>query len=285
MEFVPFAGVRVTRHPQHKIEVNGLRLRYIDVAPSREAINKPLLMIHGHTSRIEEYEEMVGVLSQQRRVLVVDLPGCGYSDKPDRPYTLRFYEDTLLGFLDALGIGAVDLAGGSLGGNLVLRLGAREADRFSHLAAWAPAGVWQPARISAALMRILGGRLLFWPMLRIQSRYWYAQTWPGRQAALRESFMYYKQVVERGFIRMYWDIAVDQMLQSLFPLAQKIMQPVFLGWGDKDNGLGMAAGVRQLKSLLPRSELKIFSGARHSLAQEVPVELASAVDEFLLRRI
>ena len=125
MQLDPLLGVHITRHQQHQAEVNGLRLRYIDVGP-HDPSERPLLMIHGHTSRIEEYEELVEVLSQSRRVLVVDLPGCGFSDKPDRPYSLKFYEDTLLGFLDHLGVGAVDLAGGSLGGNLVLRLGARE---------------------------------------------------------------------------------------------------------------------------------------------------------------
>ena len=165
-----------------------------------------------------------------------DEVGCGFSDKPDRPYTLNFYEDTLLGFLDALHVGAVDVAGGSLGGNLVLRLGAREPDRFAHLAAWAPAGVWDPARISAALLRVLGGRVLFWPMLRIQSRYWYAPTWPASRGAQRH-FPLLSGRRPRVHSQLHWDIAIDQMQQSLFPLAKKIAQPVFLGWGDKDNGL------------------------------------------------
>ena len=59
-------GVRTTRHPQYKIEVNGLRLRYIDVPAAEVMTDKPLLMIHGHTSRIEEYDALVEVLSQHR---------------------------------------------------------------------------------------------------------------------------------------------------------------------------------------------------------------------------
>jgi pimeloyl-ACP methyl ester carboxylesterase len=41
--------------------------------------------------------------------------------------------------------------------------------------------------------------------------------------------------------------------------------------------------VKRLRALLPRAELKVFPGARHSLAAEVPAPLAGAVDEFLLR--
>ncbi len=261
-----------------------MRIRYIDVAPAHEE-TRPLLMVHGHTGRLEEYEEMLPTLAKNRRVIILDLPGSGLSEKPDRAYSLKLYEDTILQLLDARGVQLCDVAGGSLGGNLVLRLGHREEQRFARLAAWAPAGVWEPARIYAFLIKLLGGNFLFWPSLKIQSRYWYMPTWPGRSAALAQSFSYYRQVFSRGFVRMYWDIGRDQMLQSLFPLAKAIAQPTFVAWGDQDHGMGMGVGVKKLMTLLPRGELKVFAGARHSLAQEVPEELAQAVDEFLLRKI
>jgi len=70
--------VRVTRHPQRDIDVGGLRLRYIDVPPLEpNACGIPLLLVHGLSSRIEEYEELIPFLSRHQRVLVVDLPGSG----------------------------------------------------------------------------------------------------------------------------------------------------------------------------------------------------------------
>src|SRR5271165_5678574 len=64
--------VRTTRFAQHDVHVHGLRLRYIDVAPPSGAttVSLPLLMIHGLSSRIEEYEELVPRLAETRRVLV-----------------------------------------------------------------------------------------------------------------------------------------------------------------------------------------------------------------------
>jgi pimeloyl-ACP methyl ester carboxylesterase len=276
--------VRSTRYPQRDVTVHGMRLRYIDVPADRpEGAGLPLLLIHGLSSRIEEYDELLPRLTPRRRVLVVDLPGSGYSDKPDRPYTLAFYEDTLLGFLDAIGVATCHLAGGSLGGNLVLRLGHREPTRFPKLAAWAPAGAWEPFRHLPKLGRLLGGRLLFWPVVWGQSRYWYDPAWPGRRAALREAFAHYKEVMSQGFVRMYWEIALDQVEQSLFPRAPEIRQPTFLGWGDKDHGMNMGVGVKRLAKLLPQAELRIFPGARHSLANEVPGPLGDAVDGFFCR--
>lgn len=279
--------VRQTPYVQRDLEVLGLRLRYIDVGPTDpERPGLPLLLIHGHTSRIEEYDDILPHFAEHHRVLICDLPGCGYSDKPHRQqYTLRLYEDVLLAFLDALGIQEAYVAGGSLGGNLVLRLGHRVPDRFQRLVAWAPAGAWKPYRMAARLLRLLGNGPLFWPVVWGQSRFWYEKDWPGRHQALAETFTYYREVSCRGFHRMYWDVAADQLRQSHFGYAHEIKQPVLLGWGDQDHGLNMGVGVKKLSELIPNARLKVFEGARHSLANEVPEALARVANDFLLEPV
>ncbi len=274
-------GVRTTPHEQKDIEVLGLRLRYIDV-PSVGPNNGTLLLIHGHTSRIEEYDDLIPHLNEHHRILICDLPGCGYSDKPERVYNLRFYEDVLLAFLDALGVQEAFVAGGSLGGNLVLRLGHREPERFSRLVAWAPAGAWKPAKVLSQLIKVMGGRALFWPMVWGQSRFWYEKSWPGRADALKETFAYYREIYCQGFIRMYWDMARDQLEQSHFEYAHQIQQPTLLAWGDKDHGMNMGDGVKRLREILPQAKLRVFSGAKHSLANEIPEHLAEVTNSFLL---
>jgi alpha/beta hydrolase fold len=94
---------RATRHEQRDVVAGGVRLRYIDVGPTERAAasGTPVLLIHGLSSRIEEYDTLVPHLARHHRVIVPDLPGSGYSDKPDRPYTLTSCEDALLGLLDA----------------------------------------------------------------------------------------------------------------------------------------------------------------------------------------
>ena len=271
-----------TRHEQRDVTVHGMRLRYIDVAPSGHEDDEPILLIHGHSSRLEEYEALIPHLGARRRVLIPDLPGSGYSDKPDRAYDLALFEDALLGFLDALGVQRAHLGGGSLGGNLVLRLGHRAPERFDRLAAWAPAGSWDPMRRWAIFGRVMK-RLpfMFWPCLWVQSRFWYRRDWEGRDAALREVWAYYREVYGAGFHRMYWEIGVDQAEQSLFDRAPDIHHPTWLAYGDQDKALDMDRGVQRLATLLPRVKLRVFEGARHSLANEVPEELGREVDAFL----
>lgn len=277
-------SVRASDFPQQDVVVDGSRLRYIDVGPTAP-VGRPetLVILPGHTSRIEGYDAIVHPLSKRNRVLVLDFPGSGYSDKPDRPYTLRFYEDVAIGFLDALGIDRAIPVGGSLGGNLVLRLGHRSPERFPRLVAWAPGSAWHRQPRLAEAMRSVGGAVLFWPTVFVQSRFWYSDDFPGRDAALDETFAYYDEIMSPGFVRMYWEIATDQVDSSLFDIAPEIRQPVLLLWGDRDHGANMGAGVARLHRLLPRNELRVFPGARHSIETEIPARVAEAIDEYVSR--
>ncbi len=273
----------MTRHDQRDATVlDSVRLRYVDVRADQED-GPPLVLLHGLASRIEEYEELVETLRPHRRIVVMDLPGNGYSDKPARRYTLRFLEDAVLALLDRIGLHHVDLGGGSLGGNLTLRLAHRESNRFRRLAPWAPGGAWEPRPWLAWAQGVLraAGRVLFWPTVWVQSRFWYAPSWPGRARALREAFAHYREVHGRGFVQMYFDLAREQLATSLFPIAPEIAHPTLVMWGDQDHALGMGPGVHQLVRLMPDARLSVFAGVRHSIANEVPLELGRRVDAFL----
>jgi len=280
--------VRATKYEQRDATVLGdVRLRFVDVRDHHEQ-GPPVVLLHGIASRLEEYEEIVDRLRIGRRVIVMDLPGNGYSDKPDRPYTLAFLEDAVLGLLDKLGVARADLAGGSLGGNLALRLGHRAPDRFRRLVPWSPGGAWEPMRLLSALGRLLirfrACASLFWPVAWIQSRFWYEPGWVGRRSALAEAFEHFREIHGPSFVRMYFELVCEQVSTSLFPIAPAIPQPTLVLWGSEDHALGMGDGVKRLVTLLPDARLRVIRGACHSLASEVPEQVACEIDEFLTAR-
>ncbi len=272
-----------TKFVERDLWIDGVRIRYVDEGPSHGV---PLVLVHGLSSRLEEYESVIETLREHTRVIVPDLPGSGYSDKPDQEYSLASCEEFLLKFLDALAVEKVDIGGGSMGGNIALRLAHRHPARFSRVVAWAPAGAWDTtgflgSRFMNLLLHTPLRMWLFWIVLKIHSRFWYAKDWPQRNRALADGMTYYREVACRGFVRMYFDLMADQLQQSHFPYAHEIHQPTLLLWGDQDHALNMGEGLRKLVTLLPRAELHVFQGVRHSLAAETPTALAERIHQFL----
>ncbi len=102
------------------LSVNGLSVRY------REWGEGPLLLlVHGISGFLEEWEPAMEILCKHYRVISMDLPGHGLSDKPEMIYTLDFLTDSLKEFIVTLRLEKIYLAGHSLGGavccNLVVK--------------------------------------------------------------------------------------------------------------------------------------------------------------------
>ena len=76
------------------------------------------------------------------RTIVPDLPGYGFSDKPeDEIYTMSFFNNLLLELLDHLNIANCSVVGNSLGGALAMGLSLEQPKRFSKLILMAPGGL------------------------------------------------------------------------------------------------------------------------------------------------
>jgi 2-hydroxy-6-oxonona-2,4-dienedioate hydrolase len=68
------------------LKIDGLNVRYVDTKDGR-----PVLLLHGLGGSIESWSNNISELSQDLRVITLDLPGFGFSDKPKFDYTIKFY--------------------------------------------------------------------------------------------------------------------------------------------------------------------------------------------------
>lgn len=66
-------------------------------------------------------------------VIIPDLPGFGDSDKPDLDYTLDFFVESMMDFVDQLDLEKFALVGNSLGGAVSLGMALANPERISHL--------------------------------------------------------------------------------------------------------------------------------------------------------
>jgi haloalkane dehalogenase len=77
-----FASIKDFPYTPHYLELDGLRIAYIDEGP-RDA--PPVLLMHGEPTWSDLYRKMIpGLLAAGHRVIAPDLVGFGRSDKPTR---------------------------------------------------------------------------------------------------------------------------------------------------------------------------------------------------------
>ncbi len=111
------------------IEIGGLRLAYRVWGPPGA---EPLVLLHALGEGAADWDAVAPAFAQQRRVYAPDLRGHGQSDWPG-DYSVELMEADVLGLLDALELGPVELIGHSMGGLVAYLLAGDHPDRVSRL--------------------------------------------------------------------------------------------------------------------------------------------------------
>ncbi len=115
----------------------GLTTRYLDTGGPSE----PLVLLHGIAASIEQWGEILTPLSQQFRVLALDLPGFGHADKPkNASYKAAFFVAALRDFLKQVGIEKAHFLGNSMGASLLVRYSAHHAETMDRVVLTNPGG-------------------------------------------------------------------------------------------------------------------------------------------------
>lgn len=120
------------------VQVDGIKMRYIDTEDARK--KSVLLLIHGLGGSADSWNYNTDDLSKKARVIAIDLPGFGLSDKPRIDYTIRFYTETVAKFIGLLGIGSVSILGSSLGGQIAAEIAINYPTLVRRLVLVSPAG-------------------------------------------------------------------------------------------------------------------------------------------------
>jgi pimeloyl-ACP methyl ester carboxylesterase len=139
------------------------RLRFRTVVTRRgrlstleAGIGPAVVAFHGLGGTKGSFLLTVAALADRFRVIAVDLPGFGDSDKPiGAAYDAPFFADAMIGLLDALELERADLVGNSLGGRVALEVALRDPQRVGRLALLAPSLAWRRSRRWAPALRLV----------------------------------------------------------------------------------------------------------------------------------
>lgn len=313
-------NIPVTSYPQYDAELwlgsVHVRARY-SIAGLQDGggSERCVVLLHGHSSRLEETEDLrTALLALGHTVAAVDLPGCGYSSRHELAEAaswggcLAFYDAFVLGFMAYLltrhGFAGIScLSGGSLGGNLGLRLarGGMLPAAVGHVAVWSPASVWpapdfgKQLGITMARGRVdqpesLEARREFFHLTYFedwlgtrQANQWYRASWPPKAIALDSSWVERQEHYGSKFRRWHWQVAAEQLADShqayvngggVFTAQLTIMA------GSQDNfeNVKIYDGVGWLAERVPRGVALLWQGVGHSIHNEFPAALAGRID-------
>lgn len=285
----PFPGLesfaRSIRLPK-----SGLTLYLYDAG---NANANSILLIHGLGDEADTWRHLIVPLAATHRVIAVDLPGFGRSDKPDVAYTIQFFQDTLNELLDTLSIPSVALVGHSLGAIISQTIALNHPARVKRLVLIGGGLVTSSQKINLATLLFLIPGLGEWLYTRLRN---------DPQSAYRTLVPYYHRIDElpeadRTFLfqrvneRVWSDGQRRAFLSTLrnlvrwVPSQQKDLparlvnfrMPTLAIWGEDDQVNNIASG-KALVKLQPTTRLVSVPNAGHNVHQENPGAVLNALN-------
>jgi pimeloyl-ACP methyl ester carboxylesterase len=124
--------------PHHQCAVHqDIHISYMDEGKGDTTI----LFIHGLANYAPVWTHQLAELSKTNRCIAIDLPGNGYSSHGDYPYTMFFYAECVVRFIENMKLKNVVLAGHSMGGQVAIIVALRYPHLLEKLLLIAPAGL------------------------------------------------------------------------------------------------------------------------------------------------
>jgi pimeloyl-ACP methyl ester carboxylesterase len=242
------------------------------------AAGPPLVLVHGIGSRGVSWWPVIDALATEFRLVVPDLRGHGYSDKPSTGYLPTDYAADLAALVDALGLKHPSIIGHSLGGivtltwalfhpdsakrivleDVPLRGGSRAAPQFDE---------W----IALAGMTVEGAAAHF----RREYPDWTDEDCRRRAESITAT--------SPAVFTELRDMSIEEGGADRIAMLAAIRSPVLFVRGDPETGSRVVpADAERLVATVPDARLVRIPGGSHSLHRDQTEAFLAAVVPFLL---
>ena len=267
---------RPQARPQHRAEwldAGGTLVRAVRAGQGDTTI----LLIHGFGESLTTWRAVFDPLAARAKVVAIDLPGFGASQKPETLYSLAAQTERLSRFIDRWIEGPLIVIGHSMGGELAASLAMARPDRVGLVVLVAPAGFriglgWiidtMYPRKAATVGRYLGLRSFITP---IHDPAWLAEP---------DSVADYDLTGDPEYTRAAARVLQEFDFVGLRERFRDISQPTLLVWGGNDPVIPYAA-ADSIAHLIPCVRFAPLATAFHRPHAEVPDTFLTIVWDFL----
>jgi pimeloyl-ACP methyl ester carboxylesterase len=256
------------------VAARGARIRF-----SEAGGGPPLVLVHDYLASRMTWDAVLPTLAERFRVIALDLPGFGESEKPPPGrynYDFVGFAESIIDLLAAMGLGRVSMCGHAMGGAVTLMLAATHPHVVDKLVLVNPL-VYPPrpdlvTRVASVpvlgplVFKQLYGRALF--------RTRFAGSAEGHVDRLFEIFDV-PAAREAAYATMLSMLDTRPLTASV----PRVSAPTLVAWGRSYRAYPVEAG-RRLARELGRARFEVFE-CGDSPAEEVPVAFANAVIAFL----
>jgi 2-hydroxymuconate-semialdehyde hydrolase len=273
------------------LDVRGTRVRFHE---SGDPAAPPVLLLHGIGRSLEDWALQHPLLDGDYRVISVDMPGFGLSQRMPAPTTLAVLADGVWATLDTIGeTRPVHLMGNSLGGAVSMTMLAATPDRVSTLTLVNSAGFGKEVTVALRLLAVPGlGRQMLRRVDRLTAPRMERMIFADRALVTPERIeMAIRIARQPDFAPVYLEIAKQlgglrgvaaawrtELLASLAAATK----PTMLVWGDRDLILP-SKHLAAARAAFPHAQSHMFARTGHMAQIERPDEFAGLVRPMLAR--
>lgn len=266
---------RSTDDPPHEAEwlsADDVMLRTVRAGTGDTTV----LMFHGYAESLMAFRPMFDQLAARTRVLAVDLPGFGLSDKPQTSYDLAGYVRRMTAFIDRHISGPIVLVGHSMGGEVAAAVALERPDRVVGLVLIASAG-WG---LSPATMAVIGegADVMGWInavvgelVVPLHDSEWLAEPEERRR---------YDPLLDPAFRAASARVLKEFDFAALQTRFGDVRQPTLLIWGKRDPTIPFAFG-EAIDDAIECSRMITIRRTLHRPHQTDPDRVLEAIKQFL----
>jgi pimeloyl-ACP methyl ester carboxylesterase len=253
----------------------------------------PLLALHGFPTSSYDWKAVWPTLTKSRRVVTLDFPGFGFSDKPaDYSYSLMEQADIVEMVMRELGLTRVHLWAHDMGTSVATELLARRSAKLLHFeidrlilmngSVHAEMAHLTPAQklLRRPLLGQIFARAVNLTSYRLQLKRILAR--PVERSEIDDQFALIKH--KDGHLRMpaiikYYDERIRFRRRWIGAL-EAFDGPAMILWGVKDP-VAVIGIAEQLARETPNAELKRLEGVGHYPQLEAPERVVAELEKFL----
>jgi sigma-B regulation protein RsbQ len=274
--FVVLVSPAITRAEDEKSKaaeskfasLDGAKIHYVNYGKGSDA----LVLIHGWTQSIDAWRDQIPELAKRNRVIAIDLPGHGKSDKPEVKYSMDYFARAVEAVMRDAKVNRAVLVGHSMGTPIARQFYRKYPDKT--LAIVIVDGALKPFGDAAMMNNLIAG-------LRSPN---------------------YKETIAQMFTGLSGPSLAPEIKERITAATMSTPQPVLVSamegmadptiWGDDKINVPVLAvmaknpffppNIEEMsRPLVPNLEFQMWEGVGHFLMMEKPKEFNAAVLAFL----